>query len=159
MAMDTLNKMLEIRPFDRSLVIQKKKYANGSLFDAQKLAELELEKGQMEQYENLFNEYKFPRELYEKICRGDVRPTAKQLAPLRCRYDAKRSAFLKIGPLKMEQLSLEPHVALYHDIIFDSEIKLIKSKAKETVGDIGFETANSNISIGPFNYKHNHIYT
>lgn len=77
------------------------------------------------------------REAYEKLCRNDLHRTPAELAPLRCRYVTNKSAFLKIGPLKLEEAHLKPYIVIYHDIIFDSEIEVIKNMAKPRVSRIG----------------------
>jgi len=52
-------------------------------------------------------------------CRG------KNLLPrnsaLRCRYFTEGSQFLRLAPLKMEQLNFEPFVGLFHDFISPEE--------------------------------------
>jgi len=52
-------------------------------------------------------------------CRG------KNLLPrnsaLRCRYFTEGSPFLRLAPLKMEQLNFEPFVGLFHDVISPEE--------------------------------------
>lgn len=73
------------------------------------------------------------KKLYEAICRGDVTPTPKELAPLRCRYITNTSAFLKIAPLKLEEVSLDPYVVVFHEVMYDSEIEIIIRKRKRRV--------------------------
>lgn len=75
----------------------------------------------------------YQRILYEAVCRGEVSPSPKELAPLRCRYQSHNSKFLKIAPLKLEEISLSPFIVLYHDVIYDKEIDVIKDMAKLNV--------------------------
>ncbi|XP_016955325.1 prolyl 4-hydroxylase subunit alpha-1 [Drosophila biarmipes] len=44
-----------------------------------------------------------------------------------CHYERGTSAFLKMAPLKVETLSLNPHIVIYHDVIYDSEISRLKN--------------------------------
>ncbi|XP_016975119.1 prolyl 4-hydroxylase subunit alpha-1 [Drosophila rhopaloa] len=44
-----------------------------------------------------------------------------------CYYESGTTDFLRIAPLKVEILSLDPHIAIYHDVIFDSEISGMKN--------------------------------
>ncbi|XP_017111744.1 prolyl 4-hydroxylase subunit alpha-1 [Drosophila elegans] len=44
-----------------------------------------------------------------------------------CFYESGRTAFLRIAPLKVEILSLDPYIAIYHDVIYDSEISRMKN--------------------------------
>ncbi|XP_033159780.1 prolyl 4-hydroxylase subunit alpha-1 isoform X1 [Drosophila mauritiana] len=46
---------------------------------------------------------------------------------LSCHYEQNTSEFLRIAPLKVETLSLKPHIVLYHDVIYDSEISKVKN--------------------------------
>uniref|UniRef100_A0A1B0CQR2 procollagen-proline 4-dioxygenase n=1 Tax=Lutzomyia longipalpis TaxID=7200 RepID=A0A1B0CQR2_LUTLO len=70
------------------------------------------------------------RRLYEMLCRGEIQPLPIQLAPLRCRYATNNRAFLKIAPLKLEEASLSPYIVIYHDVMSDEEIEVIKKLAK-----------------------------
>lgn len=60
-----------------------------------------------------------------QACRGDRVVNNEIKSKLRCRY-VSHSAFSKIGPFKLEELHLEPLVYLYYDVMFDSEIEIIK---------------------------------
>lgn len=71
--------------------------------------------------------------LSESVCRGDHIPTSVDLAPLRCRYFTTNSAFLKIAPLKLEEISLDPYIVKYHQVLYEPEIELIISMAKPRV--------------------------
>ncbi|ALC44586.1 CG34345, partial [Drosophila busckii] len=50
-------------------------------------------------------------------CRGQFATPAK----LYCYYNATTSAFLILAPLKMEQISLDPYMVLYHNVISPAE--------------------------------------
>lgn len=45
---------------------------------------------------------------------------------LKCRY-LKASAFLKLAPIKMEEVFLDPLISIYHDLINEKEISLLKN--------------------------------
>lgn len=75
----------------------------------------------------------FERENYEKLCRGEVKTNPKELAQLKCRYVTNKSPFLKIAPLKLEEAKLKPYIVIYHDVIYDREIEVIKQMAKPRV--------------------------
>ncbi|EDW19101.2 prolyl 4-hydroxylase subunit alpha-1 [Drosophila mojavensis] len=76
-------------------------------------------------YINLRAKYKPRPKAMERACRG-LWPERKT-DHLSCRYVYENSAYLKLAPMKLEQLSLEPVVQLYHDVLYDSEIKAIKN--------------------------------
>lgn len=73
---------------------------------------------------------KTERQKYEMMCRGEIRPTPRQLRPLKCDYVTNKVPFLKIGPLKRELASIDPFIAIYHDVIYEHEIELVKKIAK-----------------------------
>ena len=80
------------------------------------------------------NVYAAPeRKLYEQLCRNEVSRTPKELAPLRCRYVTNNSAFLKIAPLKLEEAHLKPYIVIYHEVLYDAELDVIKKMAKPRV--------------------------
>lgn len=75
----------------------------------------------------------YHRLLYEAVCRGEAKASPRQMAPFRCRYVTNKSPFLKIAPLKLEEISLDPYIVLYHDVMYDVEIDAIKSLSKPKV--------------------------
>lgn len=70
---------------------------------------------------------------YGRLCRNELQPLPAKLAPLRCRSVTNGVPFLKIGPLKLEEHSLEPYIVSYYDVIYDSEIKYLKETSKPNV--------------------------
>lgn len=70
------------------------------------------------------------RKLYESLCRNEVQPDPKLQAKLHCRYVTNKSPFLKIAPLKLEEAYLQPYIVIYHDVMYDKEIELVKQMAK-----------------------------
>jgi prolyl 4-hydroxylase len=41
------------------------------------------------------------------------------------------SPFLKIAPLKLEEFSLSPYIVVYHDVIYEKEIEVLKTLSKQ----------------------------
>ena len=54
-----------------------------------------------------------------------------------CFYSHGKNAYLKIIPYKVETVSLNPRVDLYHDVLSDSEIDVIKELATPRVRIFG----------------------
>lgn len=69
---------------------------------------------------------------YQQMCRNDVPQDPKVVATLRCRYKTN-SPFLKLAPLKYEEASLSPYIVVFHEVLADSEIDVIKKLAKPKV--------------------------
>ena len=64
------------------------------------------------------------------MCRGKHNETLEVArSNLKCRYNQENSAFLKIAPLKEEELYDDPKILLYRDVLYDSEIEKLKSWA------------------------------
>lgn len=68
-------------------------------------------------------------EAYKRLCRNELHQTPKQLSLLRCKYITNNIPFLKIGPIKIEEASLNPYIVTYHDVLYEPEINYLKSKS------------------------------
>ncbi|XP_030369271.1 prolyl 4-hydroxylase subunit alpha-1-like [Scaptodrosophila lebanonensis] len=66
---------------------------------------------------------------YEKVCRGEVGPSAAQERPLRCRYARGHNTFRLLAPFKIEEHSLDPYVVTYHDMLSVEKIVELKQMA------------------------------
>lgn len=88
---------------------------------------IELNKGREPRYETA------ERKMYERMCRGDNSLTPLQKSQLKCQYVTNKSAFLKIAPLKMEEAYLDPRIVIYHNVLSDDEIAVVKRLAKPRV--------------------------
>ncbi|EDV51856.2 uncharacterized protein Dere_GG13666 [Drosophila erecta] len=63
----------------------------------------------------------------ERGCRGEW--PKKSSPELICRYSRDTSAFLKLAPLKLEFLSVQPMIHLYHDVLYEKEFKSMRDVA------------------------------
>ncbi|XP_017137888.1 prolyl 4-hydroxylase subunit alpha-1-like [Drosophila miranda] len=63
--------------------------------------------------------------LLKRLCRQHQSPPAGRL---HCRY-MRGVDFLRLAPLKMEELSLMPLISLYHDILSDEELAMVRRLA------------------------------
>ncbi|XP_049537788.1 prolyl 4-hydroxylase subunit alpha-1 isoform X2 [Anopheles darlingi] len=73
---------------------------------------------------------KTERKLYEQLCRGEQEPPIELRSQLVCRYTTNRSPFLRLAPLKLEEAYRQPDIVIYHDVMSDREIELIKHYAR-----------------------------
>lgn len=64
---------------------------------------------------------------YQLGCRGAF---ANQQSKLYCVYNTTTTAFLKLAPLKMEILSLDPYLVIFHDVMSDEEIVTLQLMAR-----------------------------
>ncbi|KAH8328021.1 hypothetical protein KR067_003073, partial [Drosophila pandora] len=62
-----------------------------------------------------------------------------------CRYNATTTPFLKLAPLKLEEVSLDPYIVLYHNVISDREIEEMKGLIDEM--DNGWTDLNESREI------------
>ncbi|XP_017076211.1 prolyl 4-hydroxylase subunit alpha-2 [Drosophila eugracilis] len=63
---------------------------------------------------------------YSLTCSGHWQLTPKEKRHLRCGYVTETHPFLWIAPLKAEELFQDPLLVLYHDVIYQSEIDVIR---------------------------------
>uniref|UniRef100_A0A146M0J2 procollagen-proline 4-dioxygenase n=1 Tax=Lygus hesperus TaxID=30085 RepID=A0A146M0J2_LYGHE len=68
------------------------------------------------------------KEMYEMACRGAVSPPNDIQRKLKCRY-VWSSPFTRLARLKEEEAYLEPRILLYRDVMYDSEMEVIKRLA------------------------------
>ncbi|XP_064545418.1 uncharacterized protein LOC135433331 [Drosophila montana] len=70
--------------------------------------------------------YKFEKDPLNSMqigCRGQF----PNLTQMYCYYQNSKEPFLILAPLKVELLNNEPYLALYHDVIYETEIKKLLS--------------------------------
>ncbi|XP_065202590.1 prolyl 4-hydroxylase subunit alpha-1-like [Planococcus citri] len=65
-----------------------------------------------------------------KVCRG-LYKQMMDARNLKCRYNHVNSSFLKIAPLKEEELNDYPKIIRYYDAIYESEINTLKTIATD----------------------------
>ncbi|KAL5282865.1 P4HA2 family protein [Megaselia abdita] len=68
--------------------------------------------------------------VYEMLCRGDLKQTPAQQRELVCKYVTNNVPFLKIAPLKLEEANKSPYIVIYHEVMYDKEIEVVKNLAK-----------------------------
>lgn len=83
---------------------------------------------------------------YERLCRKEVVQSLADQAKCRCRYVTNRSSFLKIAPLKLEEISLDPYIVVYRNVMSDTEINRIKTLSQPKVQFNAFAFTRINTS-------------
>lgn len=53
----------------------------------------------------------------------------------KCRYQTKNSPYRLLMPFKEEDISSDPYVKMYHDVLSDEEIRFVTEMAKEDVSE------------------------
>lgn len=69
----------------------------------------------------------YEREVYESLCRGDSTKT-KIPSKFTCRY-ISYSPFLRIAPVKEELVHDDPKIWLYHDVVTEKQVQMMKDLA------------------------------
>ncbi|XP_043212723.1 prolyl 4-hydroxylase subunit alpha-1-like isoform X3 [Amphibalanus amphitrite] len=69
------------------------------------------------------------RDMYEAMCRGEITVPPSKARKLKCYYAHNSAPFLLLQPIRAEDLYLKPHLVMYHDVMYDSEIEAIKQLA------------------------------
>ncbi|XP_072939293.1 prolyl 4-hydroxylase subunit alpha-1-like [Epargyreus clarus] len=67
---------------------------------------------------------------YETLCRGEMDIPSEIAMRLKCRYLTENHPFLKIAPIKMEQMYIKPDIIIFHEVMYDDEIEHIKELSK-----------------------------
>ncbi|OXA55828.1 Prolyl 4-hydroxylase subunit alpha-2 [Folsomia candida] len=68
---------------------------------------------------------------YEALCRGESRDFISQNPSLKCTLSTRaNNPYFMIGPVKEEQLHVDPPLWVFHDVIYNSEIEVIKAISK-----------------------------
>ncbi|XP_058444732.1 prolyl 4-hydroxylase subunit alpha-1-like [Malaya genurostris] len=73
------------------------------------------------------------RGLYEALCRGDHQRPIADWSKMRCRYEFGRTPFLRIAPFKLEEVSFDPLIEVYHDVLSDKEIEKLLSLGRPKI--------------------------
>jgi len=71
-------------------------------------------------------------DLYARACRGEVIKSHSEIAKLHCSYHATNH-FTRIAPFKMEQLDLDYHLVVFHEILSEAEMDYLKEKTKPQI--------------------------
>ena len=66
---------------------------------------------------------------YEELCRGEEFITEEERSQLLCRYSSGRHPYLTIGPVKEEEIFLDPRIVIFHDLVSDTELETVRSLA------------------------------
>lgn len=131
LALDLTNKLLDIFPAHPRALGNKGFYEE----ELQKLNELRI-KGDDESEDIPVNNEMMPqaqypeRELYEQLCRGEVKTDIAITSQLKCYYANNNNPFLLIAPFKVEEAYPSPKILIFHDVMSDNEIETVKSMAK-----------------------------
>lgn len=78
----------------------------------------------------------------------------------KCRYQTRNSAYRLLMPFKEEDVSKDPYVKIYHDVLYDGEIENFKKFASEDVSCVSIifkflvKTINNSFNIS----QHNTLY-
>lgn len=75
----------------------------------------------------------YQRVRFEKLCSQDIKRSPIELMNLRCQYVTNKSQFLRIAPLKLEELSHDPYIVMYVNVLYDSEIDKLQELAQPKV--------------------------
>ncbi|KAH8232590.1 hypothetical protein KR032_009967 [Drosophila birchii] len=84
------------------------------------------------QYAREFHPYLPPN--YSDLCRSSFVPTPSKL---HCRYNSTTTPFLILAPLKMEEISLNPYIVVYHDVLSEKKTEEIIRLGDPKVGPTG----------------------
>ncbi|KAH9361565.1 hypothetical protein HPB48_001442 [Haemaphysalis longicornis] len=70
------------------------------------------------------------RGIYERLCRGEKFPPLYHDRQLTCQYRTNNRPYLLLQPAKEEVMFPKPRIVVYHDVISDYEMTVIKTMAQ-----------------------------
>jgi hypothetical protein len=71
------------------------------------------------------------RSSYADLCQGKV--AAAPLTPLNCKLERDVTPFLKLAPLKLEEIYKSPRIVMYHDVLSHGDIEFMKKTVRPKV--------------------------
>jgi prolyl 4-hydroxylase len=71
----------------------------------------------------------FDNALTRTTCNGKLHRSVKELSKLRCRL-ISRKGFSLIAPSKLEELHFDPKIIMFHDVVYEKEIRRLKKLSK-----------------------------
>ena len=81
---------------------------------------------------------------FDRLCRGEQLQFPELLAQLTCKYVTNNMPFLKLAPFKIEEINLKPYIVIYHQVLSDSEIKVLR---KMSLPRVSRSTPMNDVSI------------
>lgn len=102
----------------------KKRGEDGDAFDVEAV-----EKGYTVTEVDANDAWQRERRAYERLCRGEGGLTPGTAKKLNCFYQHGPSDYLRIGPMKTELVHIHPTIYVYHEVLSDKEIAIIKELA------------------------------
>ncbi|XP_020811532.1 prolyl 4-hydroxylase subunit alpha-2-like isoform X2 [Drosophila serrata] len=129
-ALDLLDNYLEIRPHDAILLRQRREIEGLKLISTSK---------------------ETPATVFLREMATACNVTPKNTSRLYCFYNSRTTPFLRLAPLKVEQVGLYPYVLLYHQVLSTHEISSIIKIATKKMKRTG--TVNPNSTTSQTHYR------
>ncbi|XP_045447269.1 prolyl 4-hydroxylase subunit alpha-1 [Melitaea cinxia] len=76
------------------------------------------------------SQYEKERKVYEALCRGEMEIPVEVAKRLKCRYLTENHPFLKLAPIKMEYVYVDPDIIVFHEVMTEDETYEIMMLAK-----------------------------
>lgn len=81
---------------------------------------------------------------YSRLCSSNHKVNSSRLL---CSYKKTSNPYLILAPFKMEQLSLDPYVVVFHDVVYSSEIAKLEHATKPLLERATIRSWKTNTSI------------
>uniref|UniRef100_A0A2P2I4Y7 procollagen-proline 4-dioxygenase n=1 Tax=Hirondellea gigas TaxID=1518452 RepID=A0A2P2I4Y7_9CRUS len=141
-ALKLTNELLELRP-NHQRALGNKVYYEEALTnaaegkrgeDGEQLKDEAVQKGytvaeETEEVEGDTAAWQRERDSYERLCRGEIRTSPSITAKYTCRYQYGPHPLLRIAPVRSEIAHIDPTITIYHNVLSEGEIEIIKQLA------------------------------
>lgn len=97
-----------------------------ALLDWKKTLKESLKLGFVEEFDE--PEETSEEKLTRTVCSGELKQSFGEISKLHCRYES-RSSFAKLAPFKLEEANLDPLIVVFHDVMSETEIGILKELA------------------------------
>ena len=73
------------------------------------------------------------RDNFEQLCKGAVLRTPEMETVLRCRLLHHQDVFTRLGPFRLEEMSLQPYIVIIKGLMEEEELAHFKGRAVNQV--------------------------
>lgn len=132
LVIETLDKILKITPERKDLEDLRDDLELKRIFEDTKKSKKAKKTSDVKEHGSKVGVYSQHTDPVIEACNNRLKQAPELTSKLRCRFVGKTD-FVKIAPFKVEEVNLDPYVAIFHEVISEDEIKAFKELSKENL--------------------------